>query len=109
VPLGRRWAGARGLSRWSSSAITAIAPNFAKIRDSIFINNTRIFIDKEQPPIACSISDISHSGARLTLKDEQELPETFTLLLTPNGGARRHCRVVWRDGLIVGVQFPESD
>jgi PilZ domain len=74
-----------------------------------FHYNTRIFIDKDQPPIACSISDISHSGARLTLKEEQELPEAFTLLLTPNGGARRHCRVVRCDGLIVGVQFPESD
>jgi PilZ domain-containing protein len=59
------------------------------------------FIDKTTPPIACSISDISESGARLAL------PETFMLLLTANGGARRHCRVVWREGLMIGVEFPE--
>ena len=70
--------------------------------------NARILIDKNTPLIACSISDISESGARIALESEETLPDTFLLLLTPNGGARRHCRVVWHDGMVVGVQFPES-
>jgi hypothetical protein len=57
---------------------------------------------------ACAISDISETGARLQLVDERKLPERFILLLTPNGDARRHCRLVWRNGLFVGVEFPNA-
>jgi hypothetical protein len=73
-----------------------------------FHYNAQIFTDKETPPVACAISDISQAGARLTLEREEKLPDTFTLLLTANGGARRHCRVIWREGVTIGVQFPES-
>lgn len=73
-----------------------------------FHYNARILVDKKTPPIACSISDISESGARLSLENDNTVPETFMLLLTANGGARRRCRVVWRDGLTVGVEFPDQ-
>ena len=57
--------------------------------------------------MSCAIADISESGARLALEHDGELPDTFVLLLTASGGPRRHCRVVWRDGLTVGVKFPD--
>jgi hypothetical protein len=72
-----------------------------------FHYNARILTDKDTPPRSCSISDISESGARISLERDDELPQTFILLLTANGGARRHCRVVWREGLVVGVEFPQ--
>ena len=72
-----------------------------------FHYNARILTEEKTRPIACSISDISESGARLTLERDVEVPETFMLLLTANGGARRHCRVVWRTGLTIGVEFPD--
>jgi len=72
-----------------------------------FHYNARIFIDKKTPPITCSIADISESGARLSLERDEELPEPFVLLLTASGGARRHCRVVWRTSLTLGVEFPD--
>ena len=40
------------------------------------------------------------------LEKECNLPERFILLLTRSGEARRHCRLVWRDGLAAGVEFP---
>jgi len=73
-----------------------------------FHYTARIIAGKNAPPIACSISDISERGARLALEGDGEVPDTFILLLTADGGARRHCRVVWRDGVNVGVEFPES-
>ena len=73
-----------------------------------FHYTARILPDQDTPPIACLISDISESGARLALDRDQELPDTFILLLTASGDARRHCRVIWRDGLTVGVEFPQS-
>jgi PilZ domain len=72
-----------------------------------FHYNARILTGEKTSPIACSISDISESGARLTLEHDAEVPETFMLLLTANGGARRHCRVVWRTDLTIGVEFPD--
>ncbi|HEX4041034.1 MAG TPA: PilZ domain-containing protein [Xanthobacteraceae bacterium] len=71
-----------------------------------FHYNARILKDKDTQ-VVCEIADISHSGARLTLGSDVELPADFVLLLTRNGGARRHCRVIWREGLTVGVTFPD--
>lgn len=57
------------------------------------------------PQFSCQISDISHSGARLTLTGVVELPEEFMLLLTSTGQVCRKCYVVWRDRGSVGVRF----
>jgi hypothetical protein len=60
--------------------------------------------DKKAHP--CTVADISECGARIVLERDCELPERFMLLLSRNGGARRFCRKVWREGLTVGVEFP---
>jgi PilZ domain len=59
----------------------------------------------ESEPLSCTISDISHSGARLVLENDDTLPDRFLLLLTRTGDARRRCRVIWRTGVSVGVEF----
>ena len=55
--------------------------------------------DGASSPLSCIIWDISDSGARLTVADDQQVPDEFTLLL------RRRCRVVRRYDGQVGVQF----
>jgi hypothetical protein len=65
----------------------------------------KIFKDTKSRPLACTISDISESGARLTLDGGGELSDRFVLLFTRNGSTRRRCRVVWRSGSTVGVAF----
>lgn len=72
-----------------------------------FHYTARIVADKDAPALACSIQDISETGARIALEQDSELPETFLLLLTPNGHARRHCRIIWREGINIGVEFPQ--
>ncbi|HXW39675.1 MAG TPA: PilZ domain-containing protein [Xanthobacteraceae bacterium] len=72
-----------------------------------FHYTARIIIDKNTPPLPCSITDISDLGARLVLQRDNELPENFLLLLTANGHAQRQCRVIWRTDLNVGVEFPQ--
>ena len=72
-----------------------------------FHYHARILIQDDKP-FACAIADISETGARIQLEDERELPERFILFLTKNGEARRQCRLVWRNGLSVGVEFPEA-
>jgi hypothetical protein len=71
-----------------------------------FQYNARVLLDGNSLPRPCAISDISETGARIMLESECELPERFILLLTRRGEARRHCRLVWRNGLAAGVEFP---
>ncbi len=71
-----------------------------------FHYNASVLLDAKSLPQPCEIADISATGARIVLAKDCELPERFILLLTRSGEARRHCRLVWRDGLAAGVEFP---
>jgi hypothetical protein len=53
----------------------------------------------------CLLSDVSQSGARLTVADSDKLSDEFVLRLSRDGSSRRKCRVVWREGRQVGVSF----
>lgn len=55
-------------------------------------------------PRDCMITDISTNGARLFV-DGVELPDQFHLLIIGEQGIERECRVVWRLGGEVGVNF----
>jgi hypothetical protein len=68
----------------------------------------RILLTKKGQPRPCSLEDISETGARIVLQKDEELPERFLLLLTPRGAVRL-CRQIWRNELIVGVEFVDSD
>jgi len=55
-------------------------------------------------PRSCFITDVSDSGARLY--SEAGMPDTFLLSVFDEGGEmRRECRVVWRLGGELGVEF----
>lgn len=69
-----------------------------------FRYNAKIIAKGSGPPRSCTISDISHSGARLVLESDGTLPDRFFLLLS-RSGVRRRCRMIWRTGLTVGVEF----
>ncbi|HEV3373725.1 MAG TPA: PilZ domain-containing protein [Xanthobacteraceae bacterium] len=60
----------------------------------------------EKPPVTCVIWDISEGGARLAVAHPlATLPHHFTLNLSKDESARRHCEVVWTDRRFVGVKF----
>ncbi|MBV1698250.1 MAG: PilZ domain-containing protein [Hyphomicrobiales bacterium] len=64
----------------------------------------KVVVDQsEQRP--CTISDVSQTGARVVLEKDEPLPDRFLLLLSRNGGPQRRCRIVWRTGVSVGVEF----
>jgi len=55
-------------------------------------------------PRNCFITDISDTGARLY--SEADMPDAFLLSVFDDGGEmRRECRVVWRLGGELGVEF----
>ena len=74
-----------------------------------FHYSASVLLDGTSSPQPCAICDISATGARIMLESECELPERFILLLSRSGEARRHCRLVWRNGLSAGVAFPAPD
>ena len=53
---------------------------------------------------ACRVVDLSRKGIRITA-DGLALPDTFTVILKLNWNMRRQCKVVWRKGYVVAVQF----
>jgi hypothetical protein len=74
-----------------------------------FHYNASVLLERGGSPCPYEIADISETGARLVLEGDFDLPDRFVLLLTRTGEARRSCRLVWRDGLTVGVQFPNVE
>lgn len=49
--------------------------------------------------------NISATGAKLIVQSPQDVPQKFDLVLSKNGGVRRHCKVMWTSGNEMGVQF----
>jgi hypothetical protein len=60
----------------------------------------------EGQPMRAWLSDISESGAGLTLNQSIKLPDQFVLELSDK--MRRWCRIVWRSEEAIGVQFTAS-
>ena len=56
----------------------------------------------------CVLWDISEGGARIAAARAGALPEELGLFLTRDGKSRRYCRVAWRRGGQLGVQFVDE-
>jgi hypothetical protein len=54
--------------------------------------------------IACTIRDLSTTGAALELSDRSNIPNAFTLVM-PDDGLRLPCHVVWRREFRMGIAF----
>lgn len=55
--------------------------------------------------VACTVRNISVSGAQIELVKEHELPVTFLLWLSRDGSVRRRCQSVWQLSTVAGVRF----
>ena len=74
-----------------------------------FHYSAKAIVDEKGTLLPCSIIDISENGARLLFETDAALPKKFVLVLTATGEIRRLCRVVWRNGLSAGVEFPDTN
>jgi len=54
---------------------------------------------------ACVVENLSSSGARLSVEDNNTLPAKLRLTFTRDARNGRPCEVVWRRGRTVGVKF----
>jgi hypothetical protein len=53
----------------------------------------------------CVVADISDFGARVDVENGKTVPDNFVLLLSASGKPKRKCRVIWRKGMQIGVEF----
>jgi hypothetical protein len=54
---------------------------------------------------ACVVEDLSESGARITVEDNNTLPARLKLAFTRDARSGRPCEVVWSRGRTAGVKF----
>ncbi len=54
-------------------------------------------------PVACTVRNLSETGACLEFESLYGIPSTFEFVLPER--IRRMCRVVWANGSRMGVQF----
>jgi hypothetical protein len=54
--------------------------------------------------IACTIRDLSITGAAVEVSDTTAVPAKFTLVVSEDG-LKLPCRVVWRKDFRIGVTF----
>ena len=59
--------------------------------------------------IPCTVRDISTGGARIALKPQMDLPETFELFIAAHDLQVRRARVCWRRGDFAGIAFSADD
>jgi len=76
---------------------------FARTKPSGRISTAaKIFAGANGAAVECVLVDYSAGGACLQLKASVALPDRFDVLY---GTTRKHCRVVWKRGLRLGVAF----
>ena len=55
--------------------------------------------------VACTVRDISETGARLRVEGSLTIPDTFELIIDMDG-LEANCEVMWRKGNEVGGKVP---
>jgi hypothetical protein len=59
--------------------------------------------------VRCTVRNISENGACLELQQSVFLSHTFDLAFDDEDWTPRSCRVVWRNGLLLGVEFTTAE
>jgi hypothetical protein len=67
-----------------------------------------IALGGDAPPLYCALCNVSQEGAQLVVAEPDRVPDRFVLALSADGAARRKCRVVWRAGELIGVEFVKA-
>jgi hypothetical protein len=63
-----------------------------------------MFFAGQEPEHACCVRDVTNQGAGLKLNGLNIVPSEFGISFD-NFRTMRRCRLIWRDGDLVGVKF----
>jgi len=76
------------------------------VRRLVIMRGT-ILYNEGKITIPCRLRDISETGAKLELEQQQLLPHTFDLQIRDMPALR--CKLRWARGTRVGVEFSEEE
>ena len=72
------------------------------------VSVTALLLPNPAQGLSCQLTDISESGARLSVEDPDAVPNRFLLWLSRKGKVYRACEVVWRSKRQIGVKFDKE-
>jgi hypothetical protein len=87
-----------GLDRFTKKGV-ALRKSPRQRKDHV----VRLELDDGSPPLSGVLSDLSATGARISLAAPYAMPAKFALVLPPS--TRRLCRLVWQSQESLGVEF----
>jgi hypothetical protein len=96
--LDLEWCILMGAERFSRKGV-ALRKSPRERKDNV----VRIELGDGAPPLSGVLSDLSATGARLSLSAPYNMPAKFALVLPPS--TRRLCRLVWQSQENLGVEF----
>jgi hypothetical protein len=67
-----------------------------------------VVLDGGGTQLPCVLWDLSEGGARIAAARASALPDAFGIFLSKDGKSRRFCRVAWRRGGYLGVEFVDE-
>ena len=73
-----------------------IAPRKRLLKDAFVV------LSDKAPKLECTVRNLSDTGALLQVSTTFGIPANFDLILETH---RRHCHVVWRTDMKIGVRF----
>ncbi len=76
---------------------------FVRVRPrGLVASRGAVVIDPRWPALDCVVIDLSAGGACVHVEGQAPIPERVTFI---HSGTRKSCRVVWRKGRRLGLQY----
>ena len=70
---------------------------------------TWIEIAPDRPLVDCMLRNLTSEGAQMVVSADTPLPEHFKLCFSRNRKVVRACRMIWRNGNVLGAAFIEPE
>lgn len=65
----------------------------------------KLILPPKTVAVECRVLDISATGARLEIPQQYDFPNRFEFIY---GRTRRYCRLAWKRGYRIGIEFDGS-
>ena len=94
-----------GIGERSRSADVAAPGDMRSQRRHLARHGCVLYTPDGERIAACTLRNISQTGAQIELTDQVELPETLVLAFSFREEVRRTCELVWRFSVMAGMRF----
>jgi hypothetical protein len=77
------------------------------VRQKSFLQG-RVYFNKGRESADCLVRDLTHQGARIIFSDSINIPALIDLHI-PQKDYNVRSRVIWRQGVEIGLAFPDAN